>query len=301
MLPLVTHPIYAAVPLPPRHPFPMGKFRILANRCRDRGWLRGETFIRPEPCRIADLERVHTPAYIQAVLTGAVEAKAQRRAGLPWSPELAARSQTAVGGTLATARAALQHGAACHLAGGTHHALADCGAGYCIFNDLAVTAATLLATGEVQRLAIIDADVHQGDGSARLLADMPAAFTCSLHAADNFPLRKAVSDLDVPLPRGLGDSDYLSVFSDTVDQVLAQHQPDLVLYDAGVDVHIDDRLGYLALTDAGIAARDRLALLRCRQAGVPVACVIGGGYADDLDVLAARHQIVVEQAVAVFG
>ena len=206
------------------------------------------------------------------------------------------RTGTAPMGTLLTAELALKHGIAGHLAGGTDHAHYDFGAGFCMLNDLAITARALRAGGLVERVLMFDCDVHQGDGTAAMLADEPRAFTCSIHCEKNFPVRKMKSDLDVGLPLGMTDQDYLDTVFETLEQLLDLVQPDLVFYDAGVDIFQHDPLGRLHITEQGIADRDRGVLARCRQRNVPVATVIGGGYDDDRDALAQRHAIVVEAA-----
>ena len=217
-----------------------------------------------------------------------------RRLGLPLSPVLALRSRCAVAGTVLTARLALEHGVACNTAGGSHHAFADHGAGFCVFNDVAVAARLLVAEGVIRKAAVIDLDVHQGDGTASILAGDPSVSTLSVHCRANFPVRKQQSDLDVALDPQLGDGDYLAVLDALLPTVLDRWRPDLVFYNAGVDPHVDDRLGRLALTDAGLAERERLVLAACRRRGLPLACVVGGGYADDLDVLARRHALLHE-------
>ena len=306
--PLVYHPDYVT-PLPPGHRFPMPKFGLLADHLTRLG-LAPHGFDAPRPVLRDDLLRVHQPEYVDAFMRGTLDRDAVRRIGLPWSRGLVSRTTRAVGGTLLTARLALAPGnptgLACHTAGGTHHAHAGFGSGFCLFNDLAVAAATLLSEGAVDQVLILDLDVHQGDGTARIFADEPRVFTCSLHGARNFPARKAISDLYVPLPDGMTDDAYLRLLrgDDTmpgwrgVEWLLEQVEPDLVLYDAGVDVHIDDKLGRLALTDAGIFERDRHVLERCRAHGVPTACVIGGGYGPP-PILARRHAILHHAAAEV--
>ncbi|HSC84402.1 MAG TPA: histone deacetylase, partial [Pseudomonas sp.] len=184
------------------------------------------------------------------------------------------------------------HGIACHLAGGTHHAHFDQASGFCIFNDLAVVALHLLASGKAGRVLIFDCDVHQGDGTARILENVPDAVTVSLHCENNFPARKARSDWDIGLPIGMGDADYLQQVNHSLAYLLPLYQPDIVLYDAGVDVHRDDALGYLQLTDAGIAARDEAVLGHCLSRDIPVVGLIGGGYDKDRALLARRHGIL---------
>ena len=246
------------------------------------------------------IEQVHTPDYVGAYLTGTLDEKAQRRIGLPWSPNLVKRTCTAVGGTLLTAKLALRHGLACNTAGGTHHAFPEYGSGFCIFNDLAIAARILLSQGLVQRILIVDLDVHQGDGTAWIFRDDPRVFTFSMHCAVNFPGRKQVSDLDVPLPAGLEDEAYLQQIQAYLPELLSQVQPDLVLYDAGADPHQGDRLGKLALTNTGLYTRDHWVLATCIAGGYPVACVIGGGYDDDMAALVYRHSLLHRAAAAIY-
>lgn len=284
MLHCVHHPGYT-IPLPAGHPFPMEKFRVL----REQLAALPARWHRPGPARWTDLARVHTRPYLAAFRDGGVGGRAQRRTGFPWSPALVERTLLETGGTVLTAALALEHGLACNTAGGTHHAFADHGSGYCLINDLAVAARWALAEGGVRRLLVVDLDVHQGDGTAVLLADEPRAVTFSMHCADNFPARKQASDRDRALPRGTGDAAYLAALAEELPALLARHRPELVLYDAGADVHAGDRLGHLALSDAGLAARDGYVLRTCRAHGAATAAVIGGGYDRDLAALAARH------------
>lgn len=290
-LPLVFHDDYSP-PLPEGHRFPMEKFRLLRDHLVASGLTTDAALLRPALCPAETLALAHERGYIERYLSGAMTREELRRLGLPWTPELARRTVRAVGGSLLTAERALEHGLACHLAGGTHHAHRDHASGFCIFNDLAVIALSLLARGRVSRVLIFDCDVHQGDGTARILESVPDAVTVSLHCERNFPARKAVSDWDIPLPPGLGDADYLKVVDDTLDYLLPLYQPDLVLYDAGVDVHRDDALGLLALTDAGLAARDRAVLDHCLGRDIPVCGLIGGGYDKDRAAVARRHAIL---------
>lgn len=299
-LPLVYHQNYSQVLLPERHPFPMTKFALLRDVLLGDGVARAEQFHSPEPADDALLALAHTPDYVQRFTAGELDAAAIRRQGFPWSPALVTRSRTAVGGTRRTAELALEHGLACHLAGGTHHAHADFGSGYCLLNDLAVTAAWAVESGTARRVLIVDCDVHQGDGTARIFEDDDRVFTLSVHAASNFPARKAISDMDVALPRGTGDADYLPALHQAITTVLAEQAFDLVLYDAGADVHADDRLGHFELSDTGMAQRDRLVISTCLQRDLPVACVIGGGYDRDVPRLARRHSILHREATACF-
>jgi acetoin utilization deacetylase AcuC-like enzyme len=298
-LPLIYHDDYSPA-FPADHRFPMDKFRLLHDHLIDSGVTTDAQLIRPEICPVDILALAHDPAYIRRYMEGDLSREDQRRLGLPWSEDLARRTVRAVGGSLLTAEMALQHGLACHLAGGTHHAHYDYPAGFCIFNDLAVISHYLLQSGRVGRVLIFDCDVHQGDGTARILADTDDAITVSLHCEKNFPARKARSDWDIPLPMGMGDDAYLKVVDDTLNYLLPFYQPDLVLYDAGVDVHKDDALGYLQLTDDGVARRDEAVMRHCLGRNIPVMAVIGGGYSKDRQALARRHGILHRSAQRVW-
>ncbi|NEO88382.1 MAG: histone deacetylase [Spirulina sp. SIO3F2] len=290
-LPIVYHPHYVT-PLPEQHRFPMPKFRLLHDYLLAEQVTTAKAVYCPERVSPAQLALVHTAEYIQAYCNGTLSPQAQRRIGLPWSEGLVKRTCTAVGGTILTAQLALEFGIACNTAGGTHHAFPDYGSGFCIFNDLAVTTRVLQQAGQVKRILIIDLDVHQGDGTARIFQHDPTVFTFSMHCEVNFPSRKQQSDLDVPLPEGLDDDGYLQILAQHLPDLLSQVKPDLVLYDAGVDTHVGDRLGKLALTDYGLYRRERMVLESCYAAGHPVAVVIGGGYALDIQALVARHALV---------
>ncbi|QVV67683.1 histone deacetylase [Synechococcus sp. LA31] len=292
--PFVYHPAYSA-PLPSSHRFPMAKFRLLHQLLLERELARAEQVVQPLPAPRRWLELVHEPRYHQAFAHGTLTHQEQRRIGLPATTALVQRTWLAVGGTVLTARLALEHGLACHLAGGTHHAYPDRGSGFCIFNDCAVAAQVLLDEGRVQQLMVIDLDVHQGDATAAIFASEPRVFTVSVHCQSNFPLRKQNSDIDLPLDDGLQDDDYLIAIGDLIPNLLDQVQPDLVLYNAGVDPHRGDRLGKLCLSSMGLLNRDRLVLDACLRRSIPVATVIGGGY-DDLEPLVQRHALVFRAA-----
>lgn len=298
-LPIVYHPDYVA-PLPTGHRFPMSKFRQLYELLLRDGVVNLEQFQQPERPPQAWLELIHSPEYVQAYCDGTLDLKAQRRIGLPWSERLVHRTCVAVGGTIMTARLALSHGLACNTAGGTHHAFPTFGSGFCIFNDLAIAARVLQATGLVQKILIVDLDVHQGDGTALIFQADRNVFTFSMHCDINFPGTKQRSDLDVPLPPGMEDDDYLRTLADHLPGLLDDFQPDLILYDAGVDPHLADRLGKLALTDTGLFRREMQVLGTCIAQGYPVACVIGGGYADDLAALVYRHSLLHRAASDVY-
>jgi acetoin utilization deacetylase AcuC-like enzyme len=298
-LPIIYHSNYVA-PLPNEHRFPMLKFRLLFELLVKEGIARSPQIYSPELPPLNWLETVHTPDYINAYWQGILDPKAQRRIGLPWSKELAYRTVIAVGGTILTAQLALEKGCACNSAGGTHHAFPDYGTGFCIFNDLAIASRVLQQQGLIKKVLIIDLDVHQGDGTAFIFQNDPSVFTFSMHCEANFPGTKQTSDLDIPLPIGLDDDGYLQILAKHLPDLLSQVKPDLVLYDAGVDPHVDDLLGKLALSDRGLYRRDMMVLSTCLATGYPVACVIGGGYAKDMTNLVYRHSLVHRAASEVY-
>ncbi|MGB3693614.1 MAG: histone deacetylase [Spirulinaceae cyanobacterium] len=299
MLPVIHHPHYVA-PLPEGHRFPMPKFGGLYQYLLAKKIVKRSQIETPEPASQEWLKLVHTPDYVAAYCSGNLEPKAQRRIGLPWSLELANRTCTAVGGTILTAQLALKRGLACNTVGGTHHAFPSYGSGFCIFNDLAIAARVLQKLGLVNKVLIVDLDVHQGDGTAYIFQDDPRVFTFSMHCEANFPHHKQSSDLDIPLPMGLDDESYLQILAQHLPELLAKVQPDLIIYDAGVDTHVEDRLGKLALTDMGIYRREMQVLTTCISAGYPVACVIGGGYSQNMSGLIYRHSLLHKAATEVF-
>lgn len=290
-LPIVYHPDYVT-PLPPGHRFPMSKFGKLCELLLTDNLATPEQIHTPNPPPTEWIQLIHTPDYIHAYCNGTLDPKAQRRIGLPWSPGLVTRTCTAVGGTILTAQLALTHGIACNTAGGTHHAFPSYGSGFCIFNDLAIATRVLQTLGLVQKILILDLDVHQGDGTAFIFQNDPTVFTFSMHCEVNFPATKQKSDLDIPLPVGMDDDAYLQTLAHYLPDILSDFQPDLVLYDAGVDTHACDRFGKLALTDTGIYRREMQVLSTCIAAGYPVASVIGGGYGDDMKALIYRHSLL---------
>lgn len=286
--PFVHHPAYTAQTAP-GHRFPMTKYQRLAEVLVEEGLVGPGGFHEPEPASRALLAAAHDPAYVDAVLDQTLSAAEVRRIGLPITPSVALRARASAAGTLLAARLALREGLACNTAGGSHHAARGHGAGYCVFNDVAVAASALLAEAAVSRILVVDLDVHQGDGTAALMADEPRVFTFSMHAAKNFPARKMRSDLDLELPDGTEDRAYLARLAEVLPGLVEQVRPQVVFYNAGVDPHREDKLGRLALSDAGLAARDAYVLETCLCRGAPVAGVIGGGYGDDVDRLARRH------------
>jgi acetoin utilization deacetylase AcuC-like enzyme len=290
-LPIVYHPDYVTS-IPPGHRFPMSKFGKLCELLLADTIVTSEQIHTPNPPPTEWIQLIHTPDYIQGYCNGTLDPKAQRRIGLPWSPGLVTRTCTAVGGTILTAQLALTHGIACNTAGGTHHAFPSYGSGFCIFNDLAIATRVLQTLGLVKKILILDLDVHQGDGTAFIFQNDSTVFTFSMHCEVNFPATKQKSDLDIPLPVGMDDDAYLQTLAHYLPDILSEVQPDLVLYDAGVDTHACDRFGKLALTDTGIYRREMQVLSTCIAAGYPVASVIGGGYGDDLNALIYRHSLL---------
>lgn len=294
-IPLVYSPFYS-YSFPANHRFPMSKFHHLYQCLDAQGIINNNNLFRPGKVKYDVLSLAHANDYIGRFEHNRLSTQELRKMGLPWSEALVKRSMISPNGTLMAGAIALNHGIACHLAGGTHHAHYDHGRGYCIFNDLAVAAKSLLAQNKAKRILIFDCDVHQGDGTASILKDDDSLFTCSIHCQKNFPHHKASSDLDVGLPNGMGDADYLNVVEETLQQAIDLSRPDLMLYDAGVDIYAHDGLGYLSISTAGILAREHLVLETLKQKNIPVATVIGGGYDKDTPALAQRHALVFKAA-----
>lgn len=286
MLHIVHHPGYLTPP-PPSGGFPASKYNLLIAALDALGEPQARHV--PEPMPRAWLEAVHDAAYVAEVLAAAVPKEKERRIGFPVTELLARRAEVTPGGTWTAAKLSLEHGYAANTAGGSHHAQYDTGAGYCVFNDLALAAHRLLAEGDARRILIVDCDVHQGDGTASLLAGRDDVATYSIHADKNFPARKARSTVDVPLADGTGDAPYLDALAATLPPLMDGFRPDLILYQAGVDCHVDDRLGRLSLTDDGLAERDRYVAGQARRHGIPLASTPGGGYGAHMAAIAARH------------
>jgi len=290
-VPIVHHRAYT-VQLPHRHRFPMNKFAMLIEVLREEGLAPPDAVYKPDPAPRWWLELAHDSDYVADICDQTADKDTMRRIGLQLSPELAERSRCSVGGTVLAARLALDRGIACQTAGGSHHAAHAHGAGFCVFNDVAVACRVLQSQGLAHNMLVVDLDVHQGDGTAEIFRGDNAVHTFSMHCEKNFPVRKQAGDRDISLPVGMTDDAYLTVLADHLDDLLDQRQPDIVFYNAGVDPHVDDRLGKLALTDNGLRARDDMVIAACRQRGIPIACVIGGGYAHDVGTLGRRHAIL---------
>jgi len=282
------------IPLPAGHPFPQQKYALLRARLQvlvERGELQ---LLAADRVDTAALLRVHTAEYVRRATEGQLTRQEQRELGFPWSPQYAERARRSVGASVAAARSAWQQGRAAHLAGGTHHAQADRPRGFCLFNDVAVAIAVLRAEGICPRVLIVDADVHQGDGTAALFADDPSVFTLSIHGLRNYPLVKMTSDLDVALPDGSGDEPYLAALDEALAAAWSACQPQMVYYLAGADPFVGDKYGRLALTKAGLAERDRRVVARCAAQQVPIATVMAGGYARPIDDTVDIHVATIE-------
>ena len=295
---LIYYTDHFVLPLPPGHRFPMRKYAALRKRV---------AAVAPERLRVppaatdAELARAHDAAYVAAVCGGTLDARAQKRIGFPWSPAMIERSRRSAGATIAACRSALATGCGINLAGGTHHAHHGHGEGFCVFNDAAVAARAMQAEGHASRVLVVDLDVHQGDGTAEIFTDDASVFTFSMHGRNNFPFRKHGSDLDVELDDDTGDATYLATLHAALPQALACSRPDLAIYLAGADPFRDDRLGKLALTKAGLAARDGRVLAALRAAGIPVAIAMAGGYAENIDDIVDIHFATVSLALQHWG
>ena len=298
MIPVVHHPDYVTE-APARSSYRWGKNGAIRDLLLGLG--DAVAWHLPEAMPSAWLEATHDPDYVAEVLAAQVPRAKERRIGFPVTATVARRARMVPGGTWLAALLALKHGYAANTAGGSHHALADTGAGYCVVNDLAVAAVRLVEEGATERVLIVDVDVHQGDGTAALTAGHPQIASYSIHAEKNFPVRKARSTLDVPLADGTGDGAYCAALEETLTPLLDGWRPTLILYQGGVDPFVDDRLGRLALSDAGLEQRDRLVARLAIARSVPLASTVGGGYGDDVLAIAARHVRVIETLGAMFA
>ncbi|WP_102797900.1 histone deacetylase family protein [Bowmanella denitrificans] len=288
MIPLVFHPIYSQLALPYRHRFPIEKYQAIRDALQQQG-VPDSWFFLPEALDPRQLTHVFDADYLQQLCSGSLDVKAMRRIGFPWSQQLIRRTLTAAGGTVLTAQLALQYGKAINLTGGYHHAFADFGSGFCMLNDLYLAALAMLSAPGIDRVLVFDCDVHQGDGTAKLAQGDNRIVTVSLHGEKNFPHRKQLSDMDFPLPKGTEDKAYLDTLDTALTLAINLYRPDAVIYDAGVDVHIDDDLGHLHLSTQGVYQRDKLVFDTCADKSLPIAAVIGGGYQRDIAALTQVH------------
>jgi acetoin utilization deacetylase AcuC-like enzyme len=286
------------LPLPEGHRFPMTKYRRLREALLAQGVLDESDLVVPDTAEWDDIRLAHCASYVEAVANGTLTAEAQRRIGFPWSPGMVERSRRSVGATIAAARHVMLRGerVSANLAGGTHHAFSDRGAGYCVFNDVAVAARVLLRDGLVARATVVDCDVHQGDGTAAIFRGDPRVFTMSLHGATNFPFRKETGDLDITFPDGARDDEYLSALAMHLPDVLDGSEPEVVFYLAGADPYEGDRLGKLSLTIEGLVQRDRFVFEQCRIRSIPVVVTMAGGYCPDVEAIVAIHANTIKEA-----
>ncbi|MED7772219.1 histone deacetylase [Aeromonas dhakensis] len=291
------HPLYSALTLPARHRFPLAKYQALFEQLGNLGYPLGEA----TPASRAQIERVHDADYVEAALTGTLDADAIRQLGFPWSSVLIERTLRSVGATLAASRHALEQGCGLQISGGYHHAHRDFGSGFCLFNDLVIAAQTCLDEGRCEQVLIVDLDVHQGDGSAALCQGRRDIITLSLHGEHNFPRHKPASHMDFPLPSCMEDDAYLTTLAEALNLALRLYAPDLILYQAGVDVHHADELGYLALSDEGVRQRDAMVFDCAQRHGLPIAAVPGGGYRRDWQQLIPLHMSLFEEANKRYG
>jgi acetoin utilization deacetylase AcuC-like enzyme len=289
------------LPLPEGHRFPMQKYALLRQRVADSGVAAPHEMLIPHAATDQEIERAHDRTYLRRVQAGDLTPQEIRRIGFPWSPEMVERSRRSSGATIEACRAALEHGFAANLAGGTHHAYRDHGEGYCVFNDSAIAARALQAEQRARRVVIVDCDVHQGNGTAAILASDPTIFTFSIHGAKNFPFHKEQSDLDIALEDGAGDDAYLDALDRGLCQALELSRADLAIYLAGADPYADDRLGRLALSKRGLAERDWMVFQYCREAGIPVAITMSGGYARHVQDTVDIHFQTVRAAAELAG
>ena len=281
------------------HIFPIRKFELVRNQLLAEGILQEGEIHEPLPATIDDVRLVHTEVYVSRLCAGTLTDKEIRRLGLPWSESLVRRSFYAVGGTIAAAFHSLGDGYCSNLAGGTHHSFADRGEGFCVFNDVAVAIRTLRSRGLIQRVAIVDCDVHQGNGTATIFAGDPQTFTFSMHGANNYPLVKAQSSLDIELPDGTQDDDYLALLDESLERVF-QHEPEIIFYLAGADPFAGDKLGKLSMSIEGLRRRDELVLRNCFEREVPVVTVMSGGYGKEITNTIEIHCNTIRAVKAVF-
>lgn len=306
MIPLIYHPIYSQLPLPEGHRYPINKYRLLqqaveAKRAESSSWHKAFELFEPQPVSIEQVKQVHSAEYVDLLISGQLAAPKMRRIGFPWSQQLIERTLCSAGGTSLSAEMAIEHGIAIHLSGGYHHAHHDFGSGFCLFNDLVVAAKHALTFEHIETVLIVDSDVHHGDGTATLCQHEPDIATLSFHCDKNFPARKPSSDFDVPLSRETADAEFLASFEQVTQMALLHYQPDLIIYDAGVDIHVDDELGYLNVSTQGIYQRDCMMFEMAKSHDIPIACVVGGGYRSQHQDLVPIHMQLLNAAYKVMG
>ncbi|MDN2669449.1 histone deacetylase [Vibrio sp. 14N.309.X.WAT.E.F5] len=304
MTPLIYHPIYSQLPLPEGHRYPIHKYQLLHSAVKhhmdsDPKWGNAFEMFQPMPVSVEQVKQVHDGEYVDLLVSGSLPAAKMRRIGFPWSEQLIERTLYSSGGTCLAAEMAIESGLAIHLSGGYHHAHRDFGSGFCLLNDLVLAAKHALTFEHIDKVLIVDSDVHHGDGTATLCQESGEIITLSFHCDKNFPARKPVSDLDVPLSRETEDEEFLRCFEQVTNMAIAHHQPDLIIYDAGVDIHQDDELGYLNVSTKGIFERDCLMLNLAKSKAIPIACVVGGGYRSEHKDLVPIHMQLLNAALVV--
>ncbi|MEZ8696869.1 histone deacetylase [Vibrio lentus] len=304
MTPLIYHPIYSQLPLPEGHRYPIHKYQLLHSAVKhhmdsDPKWGNAFEMFQPMPVSVEQVKQVHDGEYVDLLVSGNLPAAKMRRIGFPWSEQLIERTLYSSGGTCLAAEMAIESGLAIHLSGGYHHAHRDFGSGFCLLNDLVLAAKHALTFEHIDTVLIVDSDVHHGDGTATLCQENDDVITLSFHCDKNFPARKPVSDLDVPLSRETEDEEFLRCFEQVTNMAIAHHQPDLIIYDAGVDIHQDDELGYLNVSTKGIFERDCLMLNLAKSKAIPMACVVGGGYRSEHKDLVPIHMQLLNAALVV--
>lgn len=300
MLRIAWHPCYAH-PLPEGHRFPMAKYDLLPELLIREGSISPSALFNPDPMAESDILRIHTPDYWRKLRDLALSPQEQRRTGFPLSESLVLRERIIMQGTSDCVDFAISHGISLNIAGGTHHAYADRGEGFCLLNDLALAASGFIQRFREKRVLIVDLDVHQGNGTAAIFSGSPEVFTFSMHGASNYPMHKEKSDLDIPLPDGIGDREYLSILEENLRSLFLSVEPGLVLYQCGVDVLESDKLGKLSLSLDGCRQRDYLVMKACLEANVPLVCAMGGGYSADVNTVVEAHANTFRTAVELFG
>ncbi|MCC4858372.1 histone deacetylase [Vibrio lentus] len=304
MTPLIYHPIYSQLPLPEGHRYPIHKYQLLHSAVKhhmdsDPKWGNAFEMFQPMPVSVEQVKQVHDGEYVDLLVSGNLPAAKMRRIGFPWSEQLIERTLYSSGGTCLAAEMAIESGLAIHLSGGYHHAHRDFGSGFCLLNDLVLAAKHALTFEHIDKVLIVDSDVHHGDGTATLCQENDDIITLSFHCDKNFPARKPLSDLDVPLSRETEDEEFLRCFEQVTNMAIAHHQPDLIIYDAGVDIHQDDELGYLNISTKGVFERDCLMLNLAKSKAIPMACVVGGGYRSEHKDLVPIHMQLLNAALVV--
>jgi acetoin utilization deacetylase AcuC-like enzyme len=288
------------LPLPENHRFPMEKYELLPQQLLLEGTCKKEDFFEPLPATLAQVSRVHDPSYVAQLLNLALTKSEVRKIGFPLSKELIEREFTIAGGTIRGAEKALETGIAMNIAGGTHHAFPAHGEAFCLLNDQAIAAQSLIDNNLAKQILILDLDVHQGNGTAAIFKKQSAVFTCSVHGAKNYPFRKEKSDLDLELEDQTHDEVYLTKIKNLLPQLLDQIQPDFIFYLCGVDILGTDKLGRLNVTLEGCKARDRMVLESCHQKGIPLQCSMGGGYSKDINTIVEAHANTYREAAKLY-